>query len=151
MVTATTQRISAGPQDNHASTESRARNGHITAALERHSPQVPDGGYTDGIGTVDANQAVPQDDVISELHHLRRRLETLPVIEQSKGILIGRYGIDAEAAFNILRRLACDHNIKLRDLSQQIVTAATTSGHPGPRPALNDLLRNTALGADPAR
>ena len=147
MVTTMTQRISAGPQGNQASTDSRARNGHIKAALERHSPQVPDG----GIGTVDANQAVPQDDGTSELHHLRRRLETLPVIEQSKGILIGRYGIDADAAFNILRRLACDHNIKLRDLSQQIVTAATTPDHPGPRPALNDLLRNLPLGADPAR
>lgn len=82
-----------------------------------------------------------------ELPDLRRRLETLPVIEQSKGILMGRYGIDADTAFDVLRRLASDHNIKLRDISRAIVAAAVSS-HPtgGLRPTLGALLHDIEAG-----
>ena len=75
-----------------------------------------------------------------ELFHLRRRLETLPLIEQSKGILIRHYGIDADTAFNLLRQWSCDNNLKLRDISRQVVVAATASN--APRPSLNRFLRD---------
>ena len=154
MVNAMNQRISAGSQDNQASTDSPgACHGHITAAAAHNSPQDPDGSHTNGSHTngshtngshtVGGEQNITEDDVIFELHHLRRRLQTLPVIEQSKGVLMGRYGIDADSAFNVLRRLASVNNIKLRDISQQIVTAATASKHPtGPRAAMGDVLRS---------
>ena len=35
------------------------------------------------------------------------------MIEQAKGILMGRYGIPAEAAFEMLRRCSQDTNTKL--------------------------------------
>ena len=74
-----------------------------------------------------------------ELAGLHRRLETLPVIEQSKGILIGRYGIDPDSAFCLLRRWSSHTNLKLRDISRLIVDAAS-QGFPQ-QCALDDLLR----------
>ena len=84
----------------------------------------------------------PTENLLAELKDLRQRLDTLPVIEQSKGILIGYFGIDADAAFSVLRRWSSHHNIKLRDISKLLVDAA--SGQPGPgqppRQPLDDLI-----------
>ena len=72
-----------------------------------------------------------EDDLLAELAGLRRRLDTLPVIEQSKGILMSYFGIDAACAFNVLRRWSSHTNTKLRDISQLLVDAASTTP-PGP-------------------
>ncbi len=60
---------------------------------------------------------------------LRRKLETLPVIEQSKGVLISYYGICPEVAFVLLRRWSSQNNQKLRDISRLIVAAASEGHH----------------------
>jgi hypothetical protein len=82
------------------------------------------------------------EELVAELTGLRRRLDTLPVIEQSKGILIGYFGIDADTAFNVLRRWSSHTNIKLRDISQLLVDAASAPPQPGqpPRSALDHLI-----------
>ena len=75
--------------------------------------------------------AVHADDLSVELAGLRRRLDTMPVIEQSKGILIANYGIDADTAFLLLRRWSSHSNLKLRDISRLIVdTASQSSSRP---------------------
>lgn len=61
----------------------------------------------------------------TELADLRRWLESLPVIEQAKGILMARYLIDAETAFSVLRRWSSHHNIKIRTISRQLTVAAS--------------------------
>ena len=43
------------------------------------------------------------------------------LIEQTKGMLMFVYGIDADAAFDLLRKQSQQHNIKLRLLAEQIV------------------------------
>lgn len=48
---------------------------------------------------------------------LRRALETRDVIGQAKGILMQRRGIGADEAFDQLRRISQDLNIKLADLA----------------------------------
>jgi hypothetical protein len=65
---------------------------------------------------------------------LQARLETLPTIEQAKGIIMARSGVSSDEAFDILRRASQRTNVKLRDLAADIVTRA---GRPGgfPRPA----------------
>ena len=39
-----------------------------------------------------------------EVDFLRRKLDTMPVIEQAKGVLMHRYDIDATMAFHLLTR-----------------------------------------------
>jgi hypothetical protein len=83
---------------------------------------------------------------VAELRHeieaLRRRLLTLPAIEQAKGVLIGFYGIDADAAFALLVRWSQHTNIKLHLLASDLVAAAEASSgqpHAGLHSFLNQL------------
>lgn len=66
--------------------------------------------------------------LLDENEGLRARLETLPVIEQAKGMLIARYHVDADTAFLMLRNWSSHTNIKLRHICRLLVTA-------GARPA----------------
>jgi hypothetical protein len=43
------------------------------------------------------------------------------LIEQTKGMLMFVYGIDADAAFDVLRKQSQQHNIKLRLIAEQIL------------------------------
>lgn len=79
-----------------------------------------------------------------ELIDLRRRLASLPQIEQAKGMLMGLYGIDADTAFAVLRRWSSNSNVKLRDLAGGLV-AAGTRAHPQPYGALLEHLRECGL------
>lgn len=60
------------------------------------------------------------DQLVTENENLRRKLQTLPVIEQAKGILMRRYQIPADDAFEMLRRLSQDTNTKLHLVAQTI-------------------------------
>jgi hypothetical protein len=53
---------------------------------------------------------------------LRRILERRVVIEQAKGMLMFVYAIDADEAFDILRQQSQDHNVKLHDVAEQVIT-----------------------------
>ena len=59
--------------------------------------------------------------LITENDNLRRKLETQPVIEQAKGILMGCYGVSADDAFILLRRWSQDTNTKLHQVAQTVV------------------------------
>jgi len=70
------------------------------------------------------------------LHHsayarLEARLETMPVIEQAKGILMAQTGCGAEQAFDMLRRASQRSNVKVRDLAGAIVYQAAGAGPNG--------------------
>lgn len=74
------------------------------------------------------------DRLVIENENLLRKLHTLPVIEQAKGILMGRHGIPADDAFEMLRRQSQDTNTKLHLVAQSIISrgcpAAATDGPP---------------------
>jgi hypothetical protein len=55
-------------------------------------------------------------------HRLATALETRTVIGQATGMLMERFGLDADASFNVLRRLSSHRNEKLRDVARQLVT-----------------------------
>ena len=61
-----------------------------------------------------------------ELDDLRLGLDTMPVIEQAKGILVGHYRIDPDAAFAVLRRWSMNGNIKVATLASSLVEMAST-------------------------
>ena len=67
-------------------------------------------------------QGVPK---TGELTDLRRKLATLPAIEQAKGMLMGNYGISADAAFEVLRRWSMSNNLKLNTLCATLVVEAS--------------------------
>lgn len=52
---------------------------------------------------------------------LQSALETRTVIGQATGIVMERYGLDADTAFKVMRRLSSEHNRKLRDLAAEVV------------------------------
>jgi hypothetical protein len=59
---------------------------------------------------------------------LQARLESLPVIEQAKGVLMARTGCQPDEAFDILRRASQRTNVKVRDLAQDVVNRASGGG-----------------------
>lgn len=68
---------------------------------------------------------------LSELNelveNLNRRLESQPVIEQAKGILMSRSHCSPDEAFEMLRKASMRMNRKLRDVAADIVEAAQTA------------------------
>lgn len=75
---------------------------------------------TGALGPDEATEAINR--LLVENAHLRRKLETSPVIEQAKGILMDRYGIQADTAFDILRRWSQDTNTKLARVAEILTT-----------------------------
>jgi hypothetical protein len=71
---------------------------------------------------------------------LQARLETMPVIEQAKGILMAQYRCPPEEAFDILRRASQSANVKINVLATQIVEQISS---PEPRPAADGGRRRT--------
>jgi AmiR/NasT family two-component response regulator len=57
----------------------------------------------------------------AEVTGLRRALQTQGVIEQAKGMLMMRFGLDADAAFALLVRFSQDHNRKVAAISTAII------------------------------
>jgi hypothetical protein len=57
---------------------------------------------------------------VSELQH---KLDSLPTIEQAKGIVMGRFHVDADAAFQVLIRWSQTNNVKVRVICEALTTA----------------------------
>ena len=57
--------------------------------------------------------------------NLQTALAGRAVIDQAKGILMGQQRVDADAAFDMLRRASQRENVKLRDIAQRVVDRAT--------------------------
>jgi transcriptional regulator with GAF, ATPase, and Fis domain len=61
------------------------------------------------------------------VHHLNEALRTRQQIGQAVGVLIERYKIDEQTAFNFLTRLSNHSNTRLRDVAARIVEDALGS------------------------
>lgn len=85
---------------------------------------------------------IPIDD--ADATDLRRKLASMPVIEQAKGLMMGLFGCDADTAYVVLRRWSQDRNIKIRDLCTTLTVAAARP-HPNPFGALHDYLKTHRL------
>lgn len=72
-----------------------------------------------------------------EYARLLARLETMPVIEQAKGIIMAQSRCGEAEAFDILRRASQRSNVPVRDLAARIVAGAAGTAPIGtskPRP-----------------
>lgn len=72
-----------------------------------------------------------------DLHDLHQSLEQAmqhrAVIEQAKGVLMAQSNVDADAAFDILRRISQRENRKLRDVAHELVERVATRSATDPR------------------
>jgi GAF domain-containing protein len=60
--------------------------------------------------------------------HLQRAVSNRTVIGQAEGILMERFDIEAEQAFNVLRRVSQDRNVKLNLIAEELVRTRRTPG-----------------------
>ena len=78
-----------------------------------------------GVGTSDeASAAIGRLLAVTQASYERRAqlehaLQSRVAIEQAKGVVAERYGLEAEEAFQIIRRAARTHRMKLHDLVRQ--------------------------------
>ena len=63
---------------------------------------------------------------LEERAHLQRALESRIVIEQAKGMLAERYAITPDGAFELLRRAARNHRMKIHSLAADVVASRET-------------------------
>ncbi|WP_406048271.1 ANTAR domain-containing protein [Kribbella sp. NBC_00889] len=74
------------------------------------------------------------------IEQLRTALGTRTVIGQAQGVLMHRYGVTASVAFDVLKRCSQDTNVKLRQLSLELVEAHNQG-------RLNEALRKYGLNS----
>ena len=77
-----------------------------------------------GYAAAAVNNVTSYAGAVNEAAHLRKAMESRAVIEQAKGILMGRDGCTAEEAFDMLRRISQHRNVKLREVAQAVVDSA---------------------------
>jgi GAF domain-containing protein len=63
-----------------------------------------------------------------ESENLWRAVDARKLIGQAEGILMERYSLDQERAFDVLRRYSQDTNVKLRDVAQLVVDTRRLPG-----------------------
>ena len=64
------------------------------------------------------------DDCENELEDLRAVLESRPVIDQAKGMLIAEHGCSPDEAFQMISNASQRENRKVRDIAQAMVDKA---------------------------
>jgi AmiR/NasT family two-component response regulator len=69
------------------------------------------------------------------VHHLNEALASRQAIGEAIGVLIERYKLDEQAAFNFLARLSSHSNTKLRDVA--------SAWSPTPSPPATETSRST--------
>ncbi|WP_254704660.1 ANTAR domain-containing protein [Rhodococcus pyridinivorans] len=94
-------------------------------ALNLHSSHAGafDDGSIDIASTLATHAAFATVAAVRE-EQFRAALASRDVIGQAKGVLMERFGIDAESAFGMLRRLSQERNQLVRDLAVEVVETA---------------------------
>lgn len=105
--------------------------GNDFGALNLHS-SMPDA-FNDearSIGELFAGHAAAAFSSVRERDQLRVALSSRDLIGQAKGMIMERYRIDADAAFQLLARLSQDSNTKLVEVARQVVDAGPEISDP---------------------
>jgi hypothetical protein len=63
-----------------------------------------------------------------QIENLETALERRTVIGQATGLVMERFGLPAEIAFEVLRRLSQEHNRKLYDIAVELVSDGHSAG-----------------------
>ncbi|AGP56316.1 ANTAR domain-containing protein [Streptomyces rapamycinicus] len=79
----------------------------------------------------DRTEGIKADRLAEEAAQLRQAMETRPVIDQARGMVMALCPCPADAAWEILVEVSQNTNIKLRDIAAHLV--ATTEHQPLPK------------------
>lgn len=60
----------------------------------------------------------------TELNEANEKLNERKIVERAKGLLMKQRGLDEEQAYNMLRSMAMQRNMKIADLASQLMNAA---------------------------
>jgi GAF domain-containing protein len=63
-----------------------------------------------------------------DVTNMRRAMESRSVIEQAKGILMERYKVTSDQAFNLLTHASQRNNVKLRDIAEELAATGVLRG-----------------------
>ncbi len=66
--------------------------------------------------------------VSDEARNLRQAMQSRAVIEQAKGVLMERFKLTADQAFDVLNRASQESNVKLREVARRLVETGETPG-----------------------
>lgn len=83
----------------------------------------------DGDGSAaidDARLAAVAQGLLERNRQLEHALESRVVIEQAKGVLAERFGLDVDQAFEVLRRAARSNRLRIHALAAEVVKSPTT-------------------------
>jgi anti-anti-sigma regulatory factor len=69
-----------------------------------------------------------------EIEQLRHALDSRPVIDQARGVLMAAHGCTADQAWDILRETSQRSNTKLRHVAAALTASAVPGGPPPPEP-----------------
>ncbi|MEU6591613.1 ANTAR domain-containing protein [Streptomyces sp. NPDC046881] len=78
-----------------------------------------------------------------EIEQLRHAMDSRPVIDQARGVLMAAHGCGPEQAWEILREASQRSNVKLRRVAAAVTESATPDG-PAPPEALRTALADAA-------
>jgi AmiR/NasT family two-component response regulator len=81
---------------------------------------------TDGHVEVIARLLELNSKLLEKTRQLETALTSRIVIEQAKGVLRARHGVDMTTAFDVLRRGARSNQMRVHDLAQRVVDEETT-------------------------
>ena len=73
-----------------------------------------------------SNRAAQEFHLVNE--QLTQALNSRILIEQAKGMVAERMGLDMEGAFTVLRNHARNHNLKLHDVARSVIDGGLASG-----------------------
>ena len=83
---------------------------------------------SEAIGLVFATHAAIALSAAQEIEQLRTARDSYAIIGQATGILMERYGLDADRAFAALSRTSQDTNTRLREVARRVVTTGAFPG-----------------------
>ncbi|WP_443061614.1 STAS domain-containing protein [Streptomyces sp. NBC_00414] len=93
---------------------------HGTTEPSTTEEKALSGDATDAVGTVDAER-----ELRVEVVQLKRAMQTRPVIDLARGVLMASFGLSPEDAWSVLVTVSQNANIKLHHLAEGTVTAVT--------------------------
>jgi AmiR/NasT family two-component response regulator len=94
----------------------------MNVTIRRSGGEDGDAGAVDDVARLEEMIAT----LLERNRQLEHALKSRIVIEQAKGVLAERLGLDPDGAFELIRRAARRNRLAIRDLAHEIVTTRHT-------------------------